>query len=691
MTRPETARARCNVRRAHYIPNHGKDGPARELRPPTAAFRLARKTALATALETGIDWGTKIDANVVTYHFAEGGGVYEGVTGDEVIAYDWFPYEIQQVERAFALFETFLDLTFVEVASGQDLTLVVADRDDMGSFLGFFYPPGEPNAGLGAFNYEGAGWDYSAPGTGALEQGGYGFVTIIHEFGHALGLAHPHDNGGTSTIFPGVTSAFGDYGDFALNQGVHTMMSYNSGWETSPSGVPPSASAYGYEGTPMALDIAVLQAKYGANLAYRTGADTYVLPTSNAVGTFYSCLWDAGGIDAIVHDGSAAAVIDLRPATLQVEEGGGGYLSYVDSILGGFTVANGVVIENARGGSGGDTIFGNAAGNVLEGRGGDDLIDGLGGADTIDGGAGADTMRGGPGDDTYVIDDAGDVVDEGTVGSGGIDLVRSSVSFSFADSVHAIGSIENLTLTGADAIDGTGNALANLLVGNGAGNVLDGGGGGDTMRGGAGNDTYVVDDHGDVVDESIAGGGGIDLIRSSVSFSLADGVRARGGIENLTLTGAGAIDGTGSTLANTLVGNTGANALRGGLGGDVLDGKRGKDSLTGGEDGDAFLFSVRPWKANADHVIDFLPGEDAIRLDHDTFAKLGLGELGRKAFYAARNAHKAEDGNDRIVYDTESGKLRYDKDGKGGHKAKLFAILDDGPNDLSHHDFLIVA
>ena len=91
-------------------------------------------------------------------------------------------------------------------------------------------------------------------------------------------------------------------------------------------------------------------------------------------------------------------------------------------------------------------------------------------------------------------------------------------------------------------------------------------------------------------------------------------------------------------------------------------------------------FRSEPKKANADHVIDLLPGEDAIHLDHDTFAKLGLGELKSKAFYAAKNAHEAEgrQGPHHLRHGTRA-RLRYDKDGKDGHKAKLFAILDDEP------------
>ena len=56
------------------------------------------------------------------------------------------------------------------------------------------------------------------------------------------------------------------------------------------------------------------------------------------------------------------------------------------------------------------------------------------------------TMFGGTGNDTYVVDNVGDVVDE--TGGDGTDTVQSSISFSLADPVHAIGDIENLTLTG---------------------------------------------------------------------------------------------------------------------------------------------------------------------------------------------------------------------------------------------------
>ena len=151
-----------------------------------------------------------------------------------------------------------------------------------------------------------------------------------------------------------------------------------------------------------------------------------------------------------------------------------------------------------------------------------------------------------------------------------------------AFSLAAFGAIENLTLTGSAAIAGTGNDLSNVLTGNagvntltglGGNDTLNGGAGADTMLGGTGNDTYVVDNAGDVADET--GGDGTDTVQSSITFSLSDAVHAKGTIENLTLTGTAAINGTGNALANVITGNSGNNILAGLGGADQLIGGAG--------------------------------------------------------------------------------------------------------------------
>jgi len=156
----------------------------------------------------------------------------------------------------------------------------------------------------------------------------------------------------------GQGNAFDDFGNFDLNQGIFTTMSYNDGWQTAPHGNSDS-DAYGYQGTLMALDIALLQIKYGANTTYNNTDTVYVLPDSNQPGTYYSCIWDTGGTDWIIAGAAVDCVIDLRPATIAYEEGGGGFISYEAGTFGGFTIAQGVVIENATGGFGFDNITGN--------------------------------------------------------------------------------------------------------------------------------------------------------------------------------------------------------------------------------------------------------------------------------------------------------------------------------------------
>ncbi len=176
-------------------------------------------------------------------------------------------------------------------------------------------------------------------------------------------------------------------------------------------------------------------------------------------------------------------------------------------------------------------------------------------------------------DDTYVVDNVSDIVVENA--SEGTDTVRSSITYVLGVNV------ENLTLTGAMAINGTGNTLNNVLIGNSAANTLSGGTGADQMTGGAGNDTYVVENIGDVVTENA--NEGMDVVQSAITYTL--GVN----VENLTLMGATAINGTGNTLDNVLIGNGAINALTGGAGNDTLDGGAGADKLTGGAGNDTYL------------------------------------------------------------------------------------------------------
>jgi Ca2+-binding RTX toxin-like protein len=255
--------------------------------------------------------------------------------------------------------------------------------------------------------------------------------------------------------------------------------------------------------------------------------------------------------------------------------------------------SGGAGADSLSGFAGDDTLFGAAGNDSLLGGAGNDSLDGAAGDDRLDGGTGGDRLAGGLGNDSYVVDDAGDVVVEDA--GAGIDLVQSSLS-------HILGAnVENLTLLGTAAVNGTGNELNNVIAGNtganslsggdgndyllgGAGNDsldggagddrLDGGTGADRLVGGLGNDSYVVDDAGDLVVEGA--GAGIDLVQSSLSYVLGANV------ENLTLTGSAVVNGTGNGLNNAIAGNAGANSLAGGDGNDNLMGAAGNDSLDGG-------------------------------------------------------------------------------------------------------------
>jgi trimeric autotransporter adhesin len=371
-----------------------------------------------------------------------------------------------------------------------------------------------------------------------------------------------------------------------------------------------------------ALDVVVENANEGTDTVQSTVSYTLVANLENLT---------LLGTDAINATGNTLKNILIGNAGNNTLNGG----SDADTMSGGagndiYVVDNtgDVVIENAAEGT--DTVnasitytltnnvenltltgttaingTGNSAANILTGNAAANSLDGGAGNDILDGKAGADILKGGLGDDSYVVDNIADSIVENL--NEGTDSVQSSVTYTLAANV------ENLTLTGTTAINGTGNSANNSLIGNSAANILDGGAGNDILdgkagadilKGGLGDDSYVVDNIADSIVENL--NEGTDSVQSSVTYTLAANV------ENLTLTGTTAINGTGNELANSLVGNSAANSLIGGLGNDVLNGAAGADTLTGGDGSDSFVFATVV--GGADKILDFLSSVDKVQL-----------------------------------------------------------------------------
>jgi len=377
-------------------------------------------------------------------------------------------------------------------------------------------------------------------------------------------------------------------------------------------------------------------------------------------------LFAGNGNDTAVFSGSGGATVDLRQQDRPQDTGYG-----FDTLAG---------IETLVGGSGDDRFIGDGVANLLSGSGGNDILEGGAGDDTLDGGAGVNTAVFAGARAAYQVtpDGAGGAT---VVGPDGTDVVRSVRFLQFADGVMALTNAAptNLGLSTHSTVENApvGSVVATLLAQDADGDRI-------TYSLGAGSPFAIVGN-------SLVVAQPLDFEAARQHSVVVQAQDDYGGVTSQTFTIA--VNNAVETTPFVLRGGAGADGLQGEAGHDTLYGGAGRDLLGGGAGQDVFVFDTRPGSTNVDSISDFSVPQDSIWLDNAAFGALGgKGSLARPQKLASDafvSAARAQDREDRIVYDRKSGKLYYDQDGTGSKAQVHIATLSKGLK-MTAGDFFVI-